>query len=428
MVRVFASEARQGELAAGRLAAGKLAAALLALALGGCWTAKGSVSYAKFNAFPQLEQQATQVVGEVTGEGSVHYAGVCDIALESALEDALQSARNQGANALTKVRWLDGDGKAMTRPVCDAGFAIYWWGGFAEVAATAVRVPDAQLARLKKGIVPVADAGSSDRAGDTPEAPASSRDGSKDWAVIVGIESYQGDLPAASHAVADADAFAAYAERTLGVPSAHIKVLKGQRAGKAAIESAIKEWLPRNVRAKGARVYVFFSGHGAPDPETGEAYLVPWDADPAYLKTRGVSIKGLYGALETLPSREVYVFLDACFSGSGTRSVLAKGTRPLVPVKATQAKRLIAFTAAGARETTGAARDQPHGLFTRYLLAGLGGAADANGDGAVGVSELAAFVQEKVSADARLDNREQTPQLVGPKAGHGRALVEGLQR
>lgn len=402
------------------------AAGLAALALTGCWTSNGSVSYAKFNAFPQLEQQPAQVVGEVTGGGSVHYIGVCDVALEAALEEALQAARNQGANALTKVRWLDGDGRPMTRPVCDAGFAIYWWGGFAEVMATAVRVPDAQLAQLKKGIVPASEPAIN--AGAVADAPKGSRDGSKDWAVIIGIESYQGELPAASHATADAEAFAAYAERTLGVPPAHIKTLKGEHAGKAAIESAIKEWLPRNAREKDARVYVFFSGHGAPDAETGEAYLVPWDADPAYLKTRGVSIKGLYGALEALPSQEVYVFLDACFSGSGSRSVLAKGTRPLVPVKAAEARRLIAFTAAGARETTGAARDQEHGLFTRYLLAGLGGAADANGDGAVGVAELADFVKDKVSADARLDNREQTPQLLGPRAGHGRALVEGLQR
>lgn len=152
-------------------------------------------------------------------------------------------------------------------------------------------------------------------------------------------------------------------------------------------------------------------------------------ADPACLKTRGIPIKSLYTSLEKLPAQNLYVFLDACFSGGGARSVLAKGTRPRVPVKTETAKRLVALTASGARETTGAARDLKHGLFTRYLLAGLGGAADANADKAVSVGELADFVTKNVSPDARLDNREQTPSLISSsKRDRASTLVEGIER
>ncbi|MEZ4465827.1 MAG: caspase family protein [bacterium] len=249
--------------------------------------------------------------------------------------------------------------------------------------------------------------------GGLPSPPDAHNDGSKAYAVVIGIEKYREKLPDATHAEADAQAFAAYAQKTLGVPEAHIRVITGERAGRADMASMIEEWLPRNAKEPGGKVYVFFSGHGAPDPETGDAYLVPYDADPAYIKTRGFSVRDLYARLETLPSQQVMVFLDACFSGSGDRSVIAQGTRPLVPVKAPESKGgVIALTAAAARETTGAARDAANGLFTRHLLAGLAGAADANGDHDVTLTELADHVRQKVSSDARLDNREQTPSLL----------------
>jgi uncharacterized caspase-like protein len=215
----------------------------------------------------------------------------------------------------------------------------------------------------------------------------------------------------------------------LGVPEAHIRVLLGQRAGRSDIESMLQEWLPRNAVEPGGKVYVFFSGHGAPDPTNGKAYLVPWDADPAYIKTRGIPVDEIYAGLAKLKGQQAYVFLDACFSGSGQRSVIAKGTRPLVPIKAPKANRIIALTASAARETTGAARDAAHGLFTRHLLAGMGGAADANGDGQVTLGELAEHVRSRVSKDARLDNRDQTPSLLIDRGidPNRHPLVQGLR-
>lgn len=276
--------------------------------------------------------------------------------------------------------------------------------------------------------------------GDTPpppgpaqaglEPPKSTTPGDNAWAVIVGVETYREKLPVATHAEADAQAFQEYAEKTLGVPPAHIKVLVGERAGRADMASALLEWLPRNAVKPGGRVYFFFSGHGAPDPETGAAYLVPWDADPAYLKTRGLALDELYGALNAIKDHQVYVFLDACFSGAGDRSVLAAGTRPLVPVSTPKVPAgVITLSASQARETTGAARDGAHGLFTWHLLSGMGGAADQDGDKTVTFAELSAYVTDKVQTDARLDNREQTPsaQLPDGVSGHTLRLVEGIE-
>ncbi len=264
----------------------------------------------------------------------------------------------------------------------------------------------------------------------TGDFPASATDGANAYAVIIGIESYREDIPTATHAESDAKAFAAMVEQTLNVPPEHIRLLVGDRASRADIASAIEEWLPRNVRDNNATVYVFFSGHGAPDVETGDAYLVPYDADPAFLKTRGYSIDAMHDKLAALPAKRIYTFLDACFSGSGSRSVLAAGTRPLVPVKDPKAVRgVISMSASSASEATGAAQDAPHGLFTYHLLQAVSGAADIDSDTNVRMDEIFEYVSKTVTREARLQNRDQTPTLKMPKGMKAQSaiLIEGLK-
>jgi hypothetical protein len=247
-----------------------------------------------------------------------------------------------------------------------------------------------------------------------PTHPASTTDGANAWAVVIGIERYRDALPAATFAENDAVAMAAYFEHTLNVPASHIKRLVNERASRADIASAIEEWLPRNARA-GARIYVAFSGHGAPDPETGLAYLEPYDADPAFLKTRGYAIDDLTARLSSIKGTASFVFLDACFSGSGERSVLAAGTRPLVPVKPTTPQgQVVTFAAAAPRQTTGGDAQRRQGLFTAHLLDALRGNSDADNDSAITIGEIAAYVTPRVSADARLSNRDQEPVLTLP--------------
>lgn len=258
--------------------------------------------------------------------------------------------------------------------------------------------------------------------------PASATDGRNAWAVIVGIESYREKLPAATGAEADARAFAELAKTTLNVPESNIKLLVGDRASRADLTGALTEWLPRNAVQPGGRIYVFFSGHGAPDVEDGTAYLLPWDANPAYIKSGGYSVQGLQDGLAALKGQEVFVFLDACFSGVGDRTVIAEGTRPLVPVReVAPVGSVVTFAASGAAQTTGAAPSGRHGLFSWHLLDGLRGAADADRDGDIEIGELHAHVAAVVSAEARRQNREQTPTLAAPDGAAQRALISGLR-
>lgn len=242
-------------------------------------------------------------------------------------------------------------------------------------------------------------------------------------AIIIGVEHYRRDLPVATGAANDAKLFADHAELSLGIPRRNIHLLVDSDATKSSIDSELSEWLARNATANGDVVF-YFAGHGAPDPISGTTYLVPWDADPKFIKTQGVEVAALENQLNALPATRVYAFLDSCFSGSGGRSVLAAGTRPLVREQALKpvGAKLTMFTATGPNEITGAAGNG--GLFSHYLFRGMNGEADQSGDNQVTLGELAAYTAAKVADDARRENRDQHPSVVGAEGLSDVVLVK----
>jgi len=236
-----------------------------------------------------------------------------------------------------------------------------------------------------------------------------------DFALIVGIEEYR-SAPKAENGEHDAAAFRQYARQTLGVPEENIVFLTGSSAGRSDLAKYVEEWLPRNV-AEDSRVYLYYSGHGAPDPASGSAYLVPWDGDPAFLQSTAYPVSRLYDKLGALKAKDVVVIIDACFSGAGGRSLIAQGTRPLVNVRAAApvSPRLSVLAAASGAEVAGTLPGQGHGLFTYYLLKGLQGEA-GTGD-RLTLEELQAYLKRTVVPAARRQNREQTPQLQSAQPG-----------
>jgi len=280
--------------------------------------------------------------------------------------------------------------------------------------------------------VPSAPSTKGETAKHEPTAPAIESDVDKayfrlpehpdDFALVIGIQNYSG-IPEAEFAERDA---AAVRENllALGYPARNVLFLTGAQAGRASIEKYVESWLPRNV-TENSRVFFYFSGHGAPDTKTGSAYLVPWDGDPKFLENTGYSIKRLYEKLNALSAKEVIVAMDACFSGAGGRSVLAKGARPLVnkvDTGAAKVGKLVVFSAAGPDEITGTDEAQGHGLFTYYFLKGLDGAAKDK-RGVVTAKDLYDYLAPKVEDAARRQNRDQTPQILPADPGDRQSLI-----
>lgn len=248
-------------------------------------------------------------------------------------------------------------------------------------------------------------------AGDLSAPPYQLKERPADFAVVVGIDKYQ-SVPVADFA--DRDAAAVHAQLiAMGFPRRNIILLTRDKATKSSLAGYIEEWLPRNVTSE-SRVFFYYSGHGAPDLQSGEAYLVPWDGKPEFLQSSAYPLKQLYAALGRLKAKEVTVALDACFSGAGGRSVMAKGARPLVPLHAgeTAVGNLTVFSAASGAQITGSLDEAEHGIFTYHFLKGLnGGAKDSTGR--ITAKGLYEYLAPRVQEDARRQNRDQTPGLSG---------------
>jgi hypothetical protein len=263
---------------------------------------------------------------------------------------------------------------------------------------------------------------------DTPPA-INAKPNPNAYAVVIGIEQYRQNLPKADFAVRDAHITRDYLTKAMGYQEENVVALVNERATKSDLEKYLEHWLPNRVETD-ASVFVYFSGHGAPNPKTGGAYLVPYDGDPAFVEATGYPLKRLYDSLGKLSAREIVVMLDSCFSGAGGRSVIAKGMRPMMlsienPVLP-GGKTVVLAASSGAQVST--TYDQKgHGLLTYYFLKGLQGEADTNKDGSIDLAELFAYLKPQVERKARRDfNNEQTPQLLaGPNlSAKGVRLVE----
>lgn len=262
---------------------------------------------------------------------------------------------------------------------------------------------------------------------DAELAPPTRNTAAKDhaYAVIVGVERYR-DLPRVEYAIRDAEMVKLYLVKALGYKEQNIVMLLDDRVTRSQLEARLEQWLPKQVAEHhDSEVFVYYGGHGAPDQNTNQSFIVPYDGDPLFLETTAYPVNRLYKVLGDLPAKRVIVVVDSCFSGTGGRSVIAKGARPMLmtvtdPVIASS--NLIVLSAAASNQISSTYMDKRHGLFTYYFLKGIQGEADANKDSVVEVQELDAYLKSTVPTMARRMNVDQTPQLLpsvedlGPKA------------
>jgi hypothetical protein len=288
--------------------------------------------------------------------------------------------------------------------------------------AELARSPEAYVAARKPGAAPatpvVGATVAPSNAATAPASPASAgfvtaAPQPTAWALVIGIEQYR-DLPSPTGARSDADRFARVLRETFGVPDGQLITASDAHATRSDLEKKLGLLVGR-VNA-GDRIYFFFSGHGSPDPSSGTPYLVPYDGDPAAPADTSLPLSDVLKRLSQSKAKEVLAFVDTCFSGSGGRSVLPAGTRPLVNVKAAEpVGSVVLFSAASGKEISGTSASGKSGLFSDYLVEALGqGKADLDGDGQITLKELEEWVRPRVQRDAKQAGRDQTPYVASP--------------
>ena len=244
--------------------------------------------------------------------------------------------------------------------------------------------------------------------------PVNSEVKDKTFVLVFSNENYKHEEPV-PYALNDGEVFAVYCEKTLGVPAKNIKLLPDATLNDMNHEL---EWLTQVVRAFDgeASVMVYYSGHGMPDENSREAYLLPIDgysSDPG----SGLSTKTLYDRLNSLQSQRTLVFLDACFSGAKRDgSMMASSRGVALKVKDEPVKgNMVVFSAAQGNETAYPYKGHQHGMFTYFLLDKLN-----QTGGSVTMGELSDYVTKQVKQNSILENgKSQTPSVAAASANTG---------
>lgn len=240
--------------------------------------------------------------------------------------------------------------------------------------------------------------------------PFSSKINDQALVVIIANENYgkyKNNVSDVRYAINDGRVFKNYCINTLGIPEKNIKY--EENATLNTMRGRF-EWLGRVASAlKGdARIIVYYAGHGIPDEATGSAYLLPVDGVGSDAQS-GYSLKSLYAKLGKMPSQDVTVFIDACFSGSqrGEGMLVANRGVAIAAKEETPTGNLVVFSAAQGDETAFPYEEKGHGLFTYFLLKKL-----QETKGEVTYQELATYLEKQVSLHSLLVNdKPQTPSL-----------------
>jgi hypothetical protein len=226
------------------------------------------------------------------------------------------------------------------------------------------------------------------------------------FAVVIGINKYK-NLPSLKYAVNDAREFYRYLVEVNQVPKDHIWLLLDENATLEKLKSTLGTLLRQNA-GKDDTVIIFLAGHGAtdrdpssPDGDGLEKYILPHNADPKDLYATAMPMSEVARIFQRISSERLVFIGDTCYSGaSGGRTILAGGARANVSgaflERLSQGKGRVILTASDANEVSAEKDELKHGVFTYYLLEGLRGKADLDGDGAITIDELYRYVFMKV--------------------------------
>jgi hypothetical protein len=177
-------------------------------------------------------------------------------------------------------------------------------------------------------------------------------------------------------------------------------------------------WLNNSLGAQpkpGDRVYIYLSGHGDAY-DASEAYYLCYDSNPAgdknnYQLGGALDIGKMKKRVAAMVSKgvEVVLIVDACRSGDvpGVRSGIGNPYQSVIEEPAGE----VLLLSAGPNQF--ALEDRRwgggHGGFTWYLIKGLSGEADVDGDGSVSLFEIESYTKMRVIGDTKQMGAAQTP-------------------
>ena len=234
-------------------------------------------------------------------------------------------------------------------------------------------------------------------------------------AIVIGVGQYRDDrIARVTYAARDADTVATYFKAFGGIPPDRVRTFIDGNALKSDVNEVVEEWLPREADSSTV-VYVFVTGRGVVDADTGAVSILVHDSTPTS-GSRLYALRRLQDSLAKLPIRQAIVMLDLSFEQEAGKDI-ANLVAPLWEQEGRENDKIMWMV--GNRSIQEAHSYDPghHGLFAYQLLKGLRGAADLNQDGIVLASELCTYARGHVMEVAREQYLNEQEPLCIPGPG-----------
>lgn len=224
---------------------------------------------------------------------------------------------------------------------------------------------------------------------ETPAQPAVEMPGTKVWAVVVGVASYD-HMPVLRYTDDDAYRFYAFLKSLEGgaLPDDQIRILVDEDASRDNIMGTMNEIFGQ--AGPNDLVIFYFSGHGL------NGSFLPIDFDGFNNK---ISHEEIAKAFNKCQAKFKLCLADACHSG-GLFAMRSGEDDPVLSQYYSTLAKSVAGTAiimsSKADETSLESQGLRQGVFSHFLIRGLKGEADKNKDKVVTVEELYEFISANV--------------------------------
>ena len=214
---------------------------------------------------------------------------------------------------------------------------------------------------------------------------------SNSWAIIIGINQYQGFQPL-MQAQNDAVGIRRYLIEDAGFPPENCILLSdlSKSTDQEAVfpdRVAINDWIETICQGRVQRddtLWFYFSGYGA--QADGNDYLMPVDGDPAQVKQTGIALQDVVKHLKQAPTKNTMMVLDM----NRSQSSLAGQAIGEQVMKLARKARIPLILSCQPNEFSHETLAVRHGLFTAALLEGL------RYDGCATLSHLERYLIERV--------------------------------
>ncbi len=239
------------------------------------------------------------------------------------------------------------------------------------------------------------------------------------FAVVIGNAQYA-HTSSVNFAVHDARAMKQYLVDALGFYEENVFVIEN------ATNADFQKWFGTERSHRGrlynlayenietnTDLFIFYAGHGAPDPNTKSGYFLPVDCDPNFIDVTAYSGELLFNNVNKIGARSTTIVLDACFSGQGI--VTGLSAVAIKPKDFGTIQNGVIISSSSGTQPSAWYEEKNHGLFTYYFLKALQEpATDRDANGNVTIDEIFGYVSDMVPRKARgLRNLDQNPTIQG---------------